>query len=80
MHSGLIRAGAGESGKSTILKRIRLLYTDGFSMVERQAYRSIVFSNLVLSIKTVLDVMEHTKVPFEYPENVVRAMTWNEWV
>lgn len=39
--------GAGESGKSTILKQMRLIHEGSYSREEREAYKEIIFSNTV---------------------------------
>jgi guanine nucleotide-binding protein subunit alpha len=63
--------GAGESGKSTILKQMKLLYATGFSKTEKDDYRSIVFANILNSFKTILEAMEHYDLTFERRENEV---------
>ncbi|ORZ34392.1 G protein alpha subunit [Catenaria anguillulae PL171] len=45
----LLLLGAGESGKSTILKQMQLIHGVGYSDHDRQAYKEIIFSNVVLS-------------------------------
>lgn len=61
--------GAGESGKSTILKQMRMIHSKGFSDEERQAYKRIVTSNLVFSMKTMLEAMETLDIPLANPSN-----------
>lgn len=39
--------GTGESGKSTILKQMRLHHVGGYTAEERDGYREIVYANLV---------------------------------
>ena len=39
--------GAGESGKSTILKQMKLIHDGGYSKEEREAFKEIIFSNTV---------------------------------
>ncbi|GAA5842210.1 hypothetical protein JCM11251_000129 [Rhodosporidiobolus azoricus] len=46
--------GAGESGKSTLLKQIRLLYANPYSDEERASYKEIVFTNALQSMQAVL--------------------------
>jgi len=61
--------GAGESGKSTILKQMKLLYAWGFSMAERKNYRRIIFSNIISSLRVVLEVMVFCGFTFEREGN-----------
>jgi guanine nucleotide-binding protein subunit alpha len=42
-----IFTGAGESGKSTILKQMKLIHDGGYSKEEREAFKEIIFSNTV---------------------------------
>ncbi|TFL06491.1 heterotrimeric G-protein alpha subunit, GPA2-like protein [Pterulicium gracile] len=50
--------GSGDSGKSTILKQMRLIHRVPFSVQEIESYRQLVFNNLTHSIKYLLDAME----------------------
>lgn len=50
----LLLLGAGESGKSTIFKQMRILYGRGFSEEERRAYTPVVHSNTLSAARTLL--------------------------
>ncbi|RPA82352.1 guanine nucleotide binding protein, alpha subunit [Ascobolus immersus RN42] len=65
----LLLLGAGESGKSTILKQMKLIHAHGFSRSDRDEYRVIIFSNLLVSLKAILEAMETYDLLFENPEN-----------
>ncbi|CDS07444.1 hypothetical protein LRAMOSA01393 [Lichtheimia ramosa] len=54
----LLLLGAGESGKSTVLKQMRLLHAAGFSASERESYRVIVFSNIFSIMQTLLEITQ----------------------
>ncbi|KAG1090365.1 hypothetical protein G6F42_019715 [Rhizopus arrhizus] len=41
----LLLLGAGESGKSTILKQMKLIHDGGFTPEEKETYKEIIFSN-----------------------------------
>lgn len=47
--------GAGESGKSTIAKQMKNIYLDGFTADERLQYKEIIYSNIVSSMKTLIE-------------------------
>lgn len=64
--------GAGESGKSTILKQMKLIYAQGFSKNEKLEWKPVVFSNIVQSFKTIHEAMGELNIQFENPENEVR--------
>jgi len=63
--------GAGESGKSTVLKQMRLLYASGFSRNEREDYRCIIFSNILNAFKILIDAMDQLEIRFEDRGNEV---------
>ncbi|KAH9947360.1 heterotrimeric G protein alpha subunit 4 [Amylocystis lapponica] len=50
--------GSGDSGKSTILKQMRLIHRVPFSSQEVESYRQLVFNNLTHGLKYLLDAME----------------------
>jgi hypothetical protein len=51
-------AGAGESGKSTIFKQMRILYGKGYSDEDRRNFKPVIFSNTLLSMKTLITQAE----------------------
>ncbi|KAL0636549.1 G-Protein alpha subunit [Maublancomyces gigas] len=69
----LLLLGAGESGKSTILKQMKLIHAAGFSKSDREDYRVIIFSNLLNSFKAVMEAMEAYGLKFSKPENQAHA-------
>lgn len=57
--------GAGESGKSTIIKQMRIIHSGGFPLDERRQHRAVIYSNLVVAFKVTLDIMETQQIQFE---------------
>ncbi|KAI8074987.1 guanine nucleotide binding protein, alpha subunit [Gongronella butleri] len=53
----ILLLGAGDSGKSTILKQMRLIHTQGFNDTEREAFRVVIFGNIVSAMQALLDGM-----------------------
>ncbi|KAL8189459.1 hypothetical protein R6Q57_029025 [Mikania cordata] len=51
----LLLLGAGESGKSTIFKQIKLLFQTGFDERELQSYISVIHANVYQTIKVLHD-------------------------
>ncbi|KAJ1028310.1 hypothetical protein NDA18_002975 [Ustilago nuda] len=66
----LLLLGAGESGKSTILKSMRIIHHIPFTEEERENYRRLVFLNLVQGMESILDVMEEWTVDFQNDANI----------
>jgi guanine nucleotide-binding protein subunit alpha len=50
--------GSGDSGKSTVLKQMRLIHKVPFSTQEIENYRQLVFNNLTFGLRYVLEAME----------------------
>ncbi|KAK8854889.1 hypothetical protein IAR55_003628 [Kwoniella newhampshirensis] len=58
----LLLLGAGASGKSTILKQMRLINNKPFLPDEIEDYRKITFSNIVGGMRTIIDVMDELNI------------------
>jgi len=50
----LLLLGAGESGKSTLFKQMIQIYGKGFPIDERKTYISVIYNNIVASMKTLV--------------------------
>ena len=61
MHSFLLLL-AGESGKSTIVKQMRLIYRAPYSDADRDSFREVVFANTLQSMQAVLRGFDVTKI------------------
>ncbi|KAL7750911.1 hypothetical protein RI367_003490 [Sorochytrium milnesiophthora] len=59
----LLLLGAGESGKSTIFKQIQLIYGSGYTDADRQAFRSLINSNILTGMLYLLRGVESFKTP-----------------
>lgn len=57
--------GAGESGKSTIIKQMRIIHSRGFPEEERHQTRAVIYSNIVVAFKVLLDIMNSERIDFE---------------
>ncbi|KAI8099055.1 guanine nucleotide binding protein, alpha subunit [Halteromyces radiatus] len=58
----MLLLGAGESGKSTILKQMKLIHDGGYSSDEREAFKEIIFSNTIQSMRVILEAMDNMGV------------------
>ncbi|BGP16873.1 hypothetical protein JCM10213_007320 [Rhodosporidiobolus nylandii] len=54
----LLFLGAGESGKSTILKQFQLAYGAPFTTEQREEYREVIFDNALRSMQVVIDAFD----------------------
>lgn len=65
----MLLLGAGESGKSTILKQMTLIHGPGYSVAEREAFKEIIFSNVVQSMRVILEAMTNLEISLVKPES-----------
>ncbi|KAI6216125.1 Guanine nucleotide-binding proteinG(O) subunit alpha [Aphelenchoides besseyi] len=64
----LLLLGAGESGKSTIVKQMKIIHESGFSTEDYKQYKPVVYTNTVQSLVAILRAMGNLSIPFGQPE------------
>lgn len=52
--------GSGDSGKTTVLKQMRVIHRISFTPEEIESYRQLIFRNLTRGLDLVIDEMENT--------------------
>ncbi|KAL7674579.1 hypothetical protein ACOME3_000856 [Neoechinorhynchus agilis] len=62
----LLLLGAGESGKSTIVKQMRIIHQHGYSKEDFIQYRPVVFSNTLQSMCAILRAMPVLGIQLEH--------------
>jgi hypothetical protein len=63
--SGTIRLlllGSSDSGKSTVLKQMKLHHADGFSQTDRQIYQRHIWTNICESVLALLEASKKFNV------------------
>ena len=65
--------GAGESGKSTIIKQMRIIHTSGFQDDERVQVKAVIFSNIIIAFRVLHEIMQDEKIAFEEERNQAYA-------
>ncbi|CAD5115368.1 DgyrCDS4347 [Dimorphilus gyrociliatus] len=60
----LLLLGAGESGKSTIVKQMRIIHDRGYSKEECERYKPVVYSNTIQSLAAIIRAMGQLKISF----------------
>ena len=71
--------GSSESGKSTLLKSMKLWFEGDFTEEERHSFKEAIFSNVVLSMKTLLDAMENREMELDCMEHEQHAgVIWSQ--
>nr|XP_005297027.1 guanine nucleotide-binding protein G(t) subunit alpha-3 [Chrysemys picta bellii] len=63
----LLLLGAGESGKSTIVKQMKIIHKDGFSNQECMEFRSVIYSNILQSILAIVKAMSTLGIDYKNP-------------
>jgi len=59
----LLLLGAGESGKSTIAKQMKIIHLQGFSTEERLTYKSIIYNNVLASMRSLVVASKEKELP-----------------
>ena len=59
-----LRTGAGESGKSTIVKQMKIIHESGFTTEDFKQYRPVVYSNTIQSLVAILRAMPNLGIVF----------------
>jgi len=67
----MLLLGAGESGKSTVLKQMKLIHHGGYNDQERESYKEIIYSNTIQSMRAILEAMPHLDIQLS-PQNDAR--------
>ncbi|KAK9763066.1 guanine nucleotide-binding protein subunit alpha [Basidiobolus ranarum] len=67
----MLLLGAGESGKSTLIKQMKLIHEGGYSIDEKEAFREVIFSNAAQSMRVILEAMEIMEIPLGTSKNSI---------
>ncbi|KAJ3431237.1 guanine nucleotide-binding protein g(o) subunit alpha [Anaeramoeba flamelloides] len=69
-HVNLLLLGAGESGKSTIFKQMKLLHLNGFDESEKKDFKQHIHSNAIESIQVLIKGMKTLNFEFTNERNI----------
>ncbi|CEP15845.1 hypothetical protein [Parasitella parasitica] len=64
----ILLLGSGESGKSTILKQMKIINLNGYTNEELFSWRATVYRNLVESMQTIVQAAQESGLSFEQSE------------
>ncbi|KAF8634270.1 hypothetical protein AX17_004227 [Amanita inopinata Kibby_2008] len=67
----MLLLGAGESGKSTVLKQMKLIHHGGYNEQERESYKEIIYSNTIQSMRAILEALPQLDLQLN-PQNDAR--------
>jgi len=76
----LLLLGAGESGKSTVTKQMKIIHLKGFTEEERLSYRDIIHSNVIMAMRAIVSAADKLEVNNILSDNREKAalFTTNE--
>ncbi|OAF71248.1 Guanine nucleotide-binding protein G(o) subunit alpha, partial [Intoshia linei] len=69
----LLLLGAGESGKSTIVKQMKIIHEGGFTEEDNRQYKPVVYSNTIQSLAAIIRAMPHLLIIYNDPLNESNA-------
>ncbi|KAK5608818.1 hypothetical protein CRENBAI_019845 [Crenichthys baileyi] len=65
----ILLLGAGESGKTTFIRQMKIIHGRGFSEEERKAFSKCIHQNIFTAIKAMTGAMTTLKIPYTSSEN-----------
>ncbi|KAF9997911.1 guanine nucleotide-binding protein subunit alpha [Entomortierella chlamydospora] len=71
----LLILGPSETGKTTVLKQLKLLYGRKGLDAERQTYRRVVHLNIMKAIQSLCYGLQRANIPLEHAENIAHLET-----
>lgn len=61
------------SGKSTFVKQMRIIHSNGYSVEDRIGFKHVVFSNTIQSMSAILKAMPILEIPYETTQNEIKG-------
>ncbi|XP_030629415.1 guanine nucleotide-binding protein subunit alpha-13a isoform X1 [Chanos chanos] len=71
----ILLLGAGESGKSTFLKQMRIIHGQDFDQQAKEEFRATIYSNVIKGIRVLVDAREKLHIPWGDPSNQTHGET-----
>ncbi|XP_075034153.1 guanine nucleotide-binding protein subunit alpha-13 [Mixophyes fleayi] len=65
----ILLLGAGESGKSTFLKQMRIIHGQDFDLRAKEEFRATIYSNVIKGIRVLVDAREKLHIPWGESSN-----------
>uniref|UniRef100_A0AAY4EN59 Guanine nucleotide-binding protein G(O) subunit alpha n=1 Tax=Denticeps clupeoides TaxID=299321 RepID=A0AAY4EN59_9TELE len=75
----LLLLGAGESGKSTIVKQMKIIHEDGFSGDDVKQYKPVVYSNTIQSLAAIVRAMDTLGLEYGDKERKLPRQFRSDW-
>ncbi|XP_028841148.1 guanine nucleotide-binding protein subunit alpha-13b [Denticeps clupeoides] len=71
----ILLLGAGESGKSTFLKQMRIIHGQDFDQRSKEEFRATIYSNVIKGVRVLVDAREKLHIPWGDPSNQMHGET-----
>ena len=71
----ILLLGAGESGKSTFIKQMRIIHGEEYSDYDRLDFRSVIFHNVLKGAKILVEARRRLQIPLENADNEANGYT-----
>ncbi|KAF7688535.1 guanine nucleotide-binding protein subunit alpha-11-like [Silurus meridionalis] len=65
----LLLLGTGESGKSTFIKQMRIIYGKGYSEDDRKTFTRPIFENIFVAVQAMIEAMNTLQITFKNENN-----------
>lgn len=65
----ILLLGAGESGKSTFLKQMRIIHGENYSAEDRLEFRPIIYHNILKGMKILIEIRRKLGISLSDPAN-----------
>ena len=65
----ILLLGAGESGKSTFIKQMRIIHGEDYSEQDRLDFRPTIYHNILKGCKILVEARRRLQIPLENPRN-----------
>ena len=65
----ILITGGSQSGKSTIVKQMRIIHGQGYSERDRLEYRSYIYQKILIAFKIIIDARLQLQIPLEDLKN-----------
>jgi uncharacterized membrane protein len=61
--------GAGETGKTTFIKQMRIIHGDEYKDDEKRSFTKLVYQNTISAMQSLIKAMETMKIQYEDKDN-----------
>lgn len=69
----ILLLGSGESGKTTIVKQMKIIHQSGYSQDERALFRTTIFKNILDGAKGICEALDKLSIMPEDGETLVSS-------